>query len=155
MSEFADNTPFTVDITPDTAAYADGDVVGGLLRFTSGGFVRAGAIVRVTIADDDTEGAAYNLWLYDREVTTVADNAAFALPLASAQALIGKIPIASADYATIGTTKINHVALQTAMGSILPTWSSTIYGYLVTNGSTPTFAASKTIHIKLHMVGSS
>lgn len=155
MAEFLDNYPFTATITPDTSAYADGDVVGGVLTFQTEGRVKGGVFTHVRLADDDSEGAAYRLYLYHDQPSTIADNAAFTLSLADEAKLIGWIDIASSGYLSIGTTRVTQVVITSAMGSVQPYWLNRLYGYLVTNGSTPTFASDKTINISILQSGAS
>lgn len=147
MAEFSDFYPFTANIIPGTSAYADGDVVGGKLQFATAGRGKIGIVTHITIADDDNEGAAYKLWLYADNPTTIADNDAFAPVMTDHQALIGILTIASSDYATVNNQKLAYVPLDT----VVTFWSNRIYGYLVCDGSTPTFAANKTIHVRLHV----
>lgn len=147
----ANNKPFVVSITPDTNAYGDGDVIGGALTFASVGTPAAnsGLITHVTISDDDAEGTDCDLWLFDATPTAIADNAALALTMADFANLIGIVSVAAEDFTSNNSLKVAHVALTNP----IPFYKSSIYGYLATSGTTPTYASSKTIHIKLHVNG--
>ncbi len=144
---YTENTPADATFTPDTNAYADGDVVGGLLTFEFES--NSGLIITVMVSDDDNEGAALDLFLFSQEPSTIADNAAYAPTFSDIQKLIRKISIASGDYATENSIKFAQKDLSKA----LPYPSRKLWGYLVTNGSTPTFAASKTVQVRLIPIG--
>jgi hypothetical protein len=146
------NTPVDVTITPDTSQYADGDVIGGLLTFSFA--AKAGMLVTLIVTENDNEGAVLDLFLFSSEPSTIADNATFAPTFADTQKLLRKIPIAAGDYFTENSIKVAQIDLQST-GSPLPFSSVTLYGYLVTNGSTPTFAGSKTIQLRLIPLGDS
>ena len=135
------NVSHTLEITPtiSTSIYADGDVVGGLLdlRILCGGG-GGGTIRQVRLVDDDSEGVALYLYLFDGKPTTIADQAAFAaaITVADLKKMIGRISIAAADYLTINT---NDVVWKDDIN--LPHGTGELWGYLVTNGSTPTYTA--------------
>lgn len=145
------NKPFEVSFTPGTSAYGDGDVVGGVLTFNCLGTPAPtdGVITHLTLSENDNEGSDFVLWLFDSVPTTIADNAALALAIADLQNSMGTIAIAAADYATNNSLKIATVILSNPISF----WRSTLYGYLVTDGTTPTFSASRTIKIRLHVQG--
>ena len=149
-TKHTNNNAFGVNITPDTSAYADGDVVGGLLRFDSER--GSSAIVSVLVHDDDNEGAVFDLYLFDEEPTTIADNAAFTPTIADLQKRIATIAVDT--YATVNSIKVATIHLAQT-GTIVPFSGNNLYGYLITNGSTPTYAADKTINIRLNVVGES
>lgn len=147
MSRYAINIPANVSFTPGTDAYADGDVLGGLLTFALS--ANTGIITTVILAEDDNEGATLDLFLFDSEPSAIADNAAFAPTFADMQKLVRKIPMASASYFTENSLKVIQVDLNTPV----PFWSKALYGYLVLNGDTPTFGASKTVNVRLITTG--
>jgi hypothetical protein len=152
MPTYPVHSPADVTFTPDTSAYADGDVVGGLLTFEFS--AKTGLIVTVILTEDDNEGAVFDLFLFDSQPSSIADNAAFAPTFADMQKLMRKIEIASADYFTENSIKAIQVDLQSS-GAPLPFWTDTIYGYLVTNGATAEFAAAKTVQVRLMAIGDS
>lgn len=145
----------------DTSAYADGDVVGGLLQFSLGTAVISGVILNgAKLIDDDSEGAALRLYLFARTstadsatstaVSSIADNAAFAPTIGDLKKLVAVI-----DFSTYVTVNSNDYAF----GSITPGSNRTIasndgklYGYLVTNGSTPTYTAATDLMLQLNLV---
>lgn len=147
MARGAVNIPSDVSFTPDTSAYGDGDVLGGLLTFSIA--ANAGLITTVILVEDDNEGATLDLFLFDKKPSTIADNVAFAPTIADMQKLIRKVSLASASYFTENSLKVIQVDLNTHV----PFWSQTIYGYLVLNGDTPTFGASKTVNVRLINAG--
>ena len=92
----------------------------------------------VRIADDDNEKAACKLWLFERQPTTFADNAAFAPTMADLKYCAGVVAIAAADYTTGGT---NAWGGAHEIGIDFTIEKGTLYGYLVCD-STPTFSAA-------------
>ena len=133
--------------TPDTNAYTAGDVIGGLLTFRVGTESGGGAITRLLITDDDSQGAAGSLYLFNAAPTTFADNAAFAPVDADLTKLETVIPIPS--FTTVNSRDWGESA------SILHVFQhgiGVLYGYYVTSG-TPTYSASSTIQITLGITG--
>ena len=135
----------------DGAAYTDGDVIGGLLTFTVTGTVSNGAILNsLYMVDDDSEGAALRLYLFDTEPSAIADDAAFAPSAADLKEMFGTIDIAAADYVTVNS--LDYVYKDDINQVIQFDGKNQFYGYLVCNGSTPTYAADKTLYIRLTLM---
>lgn len=134
---------FKSALTPtiDTSAYADNDVIGGLLTFDLSAdlSVNGGWLSNVWLADKDNEGAALRLFLFDELPSTIADQAAFAMTEADSEKLLRVVTFST--YTTVNSEKFAYedfsppITFQTATGKL--------YGYLVANGSTPTYAALK------------
>ena len=140
-----DTRPIDISIVPDTSAYATNDVIGGKLTFSPD--AKKGIIQAVSICDDDNEGAQYVLWLFSVVTTTIADNAPFAPVLADLNQLMGRVTITTADYVTVNSLKSSHVGLSNQIE-----FNNNFEGYLVST-DTPTFAASKQVNIRLHIIG--
>jgi len=122
-----------------TSAYGNGDVVGGLIDLTKlcggGG---GGTIRQVRLVDDDDEGVAMFLYLFDGKPTVTADNGVFAtlFAIGDHKKFIGRISIAAADYIQITS---NKTAIKDDIN--ISHGTGQLWAYLVTNGSTPTFTA--------------
>ena len=143
MSDFT--YEMAVTINPADGAYQDGDAVGGLLDF--GAILTTGTILRsLALTDQGNQGSAVDLWLFDAAPATVADEATFAPSYADLKKLVAKVAIAGADYSTENSMKwVRKQDLNQ------PVPGSHLYGYLVTNGSTPTYGADKLIYIRLFL----
>lgn len=133
-------------VTPGTVAHTAADVVGGLLTFdmaAGGAKVSGGRIEWAALADDDNEGAALELYLFDSEPTSIAANAAGTLAAADLRRICGQVSFGTADYVTINSMKACFKRdLQ------LPFAADKLYGYLICTG-TPTYAAAKTLAVRL------
>lgn len=124
-------------LTVDTSAYADGDVIGGRLRFDMTP-VSGGATIRgVRLVDDDDEKAPMTLYLFGDVPTDIADNAAFAPDADDLDNLVAIIPIVADDYDTING---NAIALLDNLVKTIPVKKGALWGYLVSDG-TPTYTA--------------
>jgi hypothetical protein len=143
MADFCEELAVSID--PGDDAYTDGDVVGGLLTF--GTLITPGSILRhLMLTDQGNQGVALDLWLFDAAPTTIADDAAFAPAYADLQKLVAKVAIAGADYSTENSMKwVAKTGLEILL--VRPT----LYGYLVCNGSTPTYGAEKLLYIRLFL----
>jgi hypothetical protein len=132
-------------ITTETGPYANGDVVGGRLNLSSA--IGAGGEIRqIRLIDDSDTGTALFLYLFDGAPTSIADNAVFATTFAIAdhKKLIARISIAAAEYLQINSNKTvikDDVNLSVGTGEL--------YGYLVTNGTTPTFGAATALTLEI------
>lgn len=133
----------------DGGTYSDGDVIGGLITFEAIPGASGAAILNaIYLADDDGEGSALDLFLFNAAPTTIADDAAYA-PVAAdhASKLIYKCAIAAADYATENSLKF---AIKEDINLVMHgDGANKVYGYLVANGSAPSYAANKTLVVRL------
>lgn len=132
-------------VTVTAGAYSDGDVVGGLLNLSelagSGG---GGTIRQILLVDDAAQSANIDVYFFDGEPSTVADNAAFASAMTAADLakLVGVVSLSS--YTTLNS---NTYAVSTDVN--LSHGTGELYAYLVLNGSTPTYAATTDIMLKV------
>lgn len=141
----------SASVTPTitAGAYGTSDVVGGLLTFNIGSVSGAGSINHIRVVDDDNEKAACKLYLFGEAPAAVADNAPFSLALADLKKLIAIIPIASADYATIGSDAVALVRVTTGDPvAYKADGKGNLYGYLVCD-ATPTYSAATDLTITL------
>lgn len=150
---FVENRPRVIrtQLTPtiSTSIYAAGDAVGGLLTFTSTALATGGTayLESVVLLDKDREAAAgYELWLFDRTFTAMADNAAWDPSDADLLNSLGFIEIVAADGAQTATTATLYTWGQTTDQGPYPLVlnGTSLFGQLVTRG-TPTFTTTSDI----------
>lgn len=139
MSNIGRSFTKKIALTVTAGAYSDGDVVGGLINLSAlCGVLGGGTIRQIRLVDDGNIGAALYVYLFDDAPTAILDNAVFATAfvIADHKAFIGRISIATGDYLTINSNKVavkDDINLSHGTGSL--------YAYIVTNGSTPTYLA--------------
>lgn len=145
MAKYNDTRSQKITPTISTSAYADGDVIGGLINLGSVLLNSNGGILRrVVLVDDDSEGAALNMYFFDEQPSSIADNAAFAPTLADLQKLVGVVEIAGGDYITVNG---NDYVIKSAVNI---DWEGDLYLYMVTNGSTPTYTTTSDLYLKFY-----
>jgi hypothetical protein len=133
-----------VSITPATSAYHANDVIGGLLELDNVPSASGGLLIQsLSLSEDDNEGAALTVHIFDQKPTAIADHAAFAPVIADLQKRVSKVDIATTDYETINSLKIVDKDDVNDLAGNTQLWL-----YLVCTG-TPTYAANKTIMIRL------
>lgn len=134
--------------TTNTTAYAQNDVLGGLITFpvlnTTSGVVLLSSII---VLDNDTKGVAGDLYLFNQLPTTINDNAAFAGNLVLADWLARQSKISFSTYDTDSAFKTCEVATTDKLYQIT---TGKLYGYyVITTASPPTFANGKLFDIRL------
>jgi len=140
--EMLDTTP-----TITAGAYSDGDVIGGLITVAVPGANKTGLLNRLILIDDANQADAIDVFVFSAAPNTIADNAAFAPTEAALEGILGKVSIAAGDYwvenslAVAEKNDLNDVLISDGGGSI--------YVYLVCNGSTPTYAATDDLTLRL------
>lgn len=135
----------------DTAAYSDGDVVGGLLTFTLTGLRQNGGMLNgLLLTDAANQSEPYRLYLFHELPSTIADQAAFAPTIADLKKLFAVVTIAAADYLTPNSL---GVVIKEDINNIFVTTNNKLYGYLVANGSTPDYAAGTNLSLTLFILG--
>lgn len=93
----------------DTTQYSIGDVMGGLLTFTSN---CPAAMVRSAIMSDSSAEATKpnaHLYFFSSPPTVAADNVAFAPTDAEIAECLGVLTFAVADFHTLGANGITHI----------------------------------------------
>lgn len=135
------------------AAYATGDVIGGLITLPSFFIENRGQslIKSLFVTDAANQKASIDLYLFNAiPVTSIgADNAAFALANADLPKLVGRLSILTADYVTAKAAtnaeacyKNLDLLVEGAQGS------QTIYIAAISRG-TPTYAGAADLTFKL------
>lgn len=130
-------------------AYSAADAVGQKLQFSGvcnaeGG---SGFIFGITIIDKAQIKAALTLFLFDRDFTAVADNAAFAISDADLEHCVAVIP--SGTYKDVAATGSVYTAAL-AVPIAFEAHSRSLYGQLLAT-ATPTYAAVNDLIVKLHV----
>lgn len=142
----------TVTPTITAGAYSAGDALGGKLEFENAASVyqQSGIIRNVIITDKGKQSALVNLFLFNRDFTPTADNAAFTISDADLLNCIGVINIVAANWFLAAD---NAVATPTAL---IPSFyfklqdpgDSSLYGQLVAVG-TPTYTSTSDLAVTL------
>lgn len=97
--------------TITAGAYSANDAVGQVVSFKVGsGTRKSGIIVAATLLDMDSEAAATDLFLFSHNVTSVADNAAFAPTDAEILRCIGVVNFGTSDYASAGNGSVAQLS---------------------------------------------
>ena len=142
-----------VSVAPvvDTAIYAAGDQLGGLLTITDGVSSPGGSAIlkSVTVVDKDKEKAVIDVLFFSANPTLVSvDNAALDISDANmATYCLGKVSIAAADYtdlnaSSVATVRVDDLVLTAAAGS------TSIYAVMKVLSGTPTFTATGDLQVK-------
>lgn len=138
-------------ITVATAAYTDGDVVGGLITFELEGLTQNGGILNsVLLTDAANQSEPYRLYLFHELPSTIADADPFAPTIADLKKLFAVITIAALDYITPNSLGF---VIKSASNAVFSTNNGRLYGYLVANGSTPDYAAATDLSLTLFIQG--
>lgn len=123
-----------IAISPDltlAGTYATGDVYGGMFQIGKAGAYRGGGrILAVELVDTSNTGGQLDLFVYQVKPAVIADNAAFAESAADAQTRIAVIPVPSASWIAIGSTKTISI-----LGLNLPFVGEDLYIYPVVRGT--------------------
>jgi hypothetical protein len=141
---------FASALTVDTGIYADGDSLCTLLTVT-GVVRRAGYLSRlvgVTLIDKDDEGAALDLYFFDRSVTLPANNSAWNVSDADMLFCQGRTQIVTGDYTDCGG---NRVAVPDMSGReivVKPNSGTSLYMGAICRG-TPTYTTASDLYIVL------
>lgn len=137
------------EVTPTvkvSGAYTANDVMGGLQTVTlKEGRFTSGTIRRVNLVDDDSEGAALTIYVFDALPSTIADDAAFAPTVADLKKLCGVISVAAGDYVTVNG---NDYMLKTEQNIDFNSTTGAVYLYIVCT-ATPTYTAATDLTLEL------
>lgn len=97
---------FPITPTISTSAYSTGDVIGGVM-ILRGAATRNGAIISVSVWDDDGEKDQLDLFFFSGTLAgTYTDNGAFAIDAADKSKIFGVISIATTDYFDAGSDAV-------------------------------------------------
>ena len=102
---------FASDLTLDTSAYANGDVLGDLLEITSAVVSSAGtgSLLSVSVVDYDDQGQPFDILLFNQSIAVGVKNAAWAVSDAIMANFLGIIRVTSADYIDLGGNRVATV----------------------------------------------
>lgn len=132
-----------VTLSLDTSAYGSGDLLADTQVATNalGHDFRAGIIATATIIDKDDQGAAFDIYILDANVTMGTENSAPGISDANAASIMGKIPVATSDYTDLGGAKVAFINQLAIPVHAIPGTSD--IAIAVVNGSgTPTYSAA-------------
>lgn len=133
----------SLTVSLDTSAYANNDLLADTQELTDA--VKAndsgGMIQSLTVVDQDDNGQAFDVWILDSNVTFGTENSAPSISDANAVYVLGKIPVAAADYIDLGGVKV--ASIRNVGLPIKPAAGGTSIYVAITNGTgTPTYTAS-------------
>jgi len=128
----------SVTLSLDTSAYTAGDVLAATQSFD---LEQAAVLQSLVVIDKDDQKAALDLWFLDADVAIGAENSAPNLSDANAVNLLGRIPVAGADYFDFGGVSLAvyrdlYLPLRPALGTKLS------YIAAVNGAGTPTYTAA-------------
>lgn len=140
--------------TISTTAYTAGDVIGGELLLTNAMRLtnQTARLKSLTMLDQDNQKAAYTLLLFDQDLTTPADNAAWAWQSADRAKLIAAISVrsgdisASGDWVTVGGTAVCTIPLADIMA--VGTGIANLY-LVVVIGEAKTFTTTSSLRLHI------
>jgi len=133
----------TLTMSLDTNAYANGDVIAATQELPLAVKVEDGwgMIESLTVIDNDDQGQVFDVWVMDSNVAMGTENSAPNISDADAVSILGRIPVAAADYVDLGGSKV--ASLKNIGLPIKPANGSTsIYVAIVNGTGTPTFTAA-------------
>lgn len=150
-SQWVDVQGFTtrvcVAITPDTAAYAANDIVGGLQTFASllRTGVNSGILQNIEITNTEIDGIPFNVCIFNANPSgsTVADQGPATIVAADLQKLIGCVSVA--DGRSFVTTELYQAQ---NVGLAVDAAATSLYAIVRTTGI-PTWAAAQTLNVCL------
>jgi hypothetical protein len=143
--------PRIITLTPtiDTAIYASGDAIGGLLTFpiAAGPGAESGRIISASLIDLDKQSAPIDLFLFDRSFTPSANNAVWAPSNADFANCIGFVRWVAGDYAN-ADTKGTAMVRALFQGYQLASGGLNLFGQMVVR-ATPTFTGTANLSVRL------
>jgi hypothetical protein len=142
-------------VTSSGVAYTTGDCIGGKLTFsdqTDAAKCTSGIVTALTIIDKNKQSANYDFYLFDTEPLTSSftDNASFGLVAGDLDKLCPGTPVRVNAQITDGANGYTMVD-----GLSIPfrcRVTPSLYGCLVSAGSTPTFTSTSAILARLGII---
>ncbi len=127
-----------VFVTPGASAtpdYSSGDVIGGILTLTQAvGHVGTGVLKTLVVKDNAAQSQPITFLLFHTIPTgTYTDNAAFAWGSGDFAKCFGRVNVAAADYATVGSKAIAVVEVARNLYNLESTRN--IYAIAVAGGT--------------------
>lgn len=143
-------------ITPDTAAFQAGDIVGatggvsGLLTFANifKAVNLSGILTSIEVTNTEIDGIAFNLTLFSADPTgsTVASNGALTIVAADLQKWLGTFSVS--DGVAVASTELYQAQ---GLSKAIKGASTSLYAILRTTGA-PTWAAAQTVNVCLTVI---
>ena len=139
-------------VTISTSGYSAGDVIGGKITLTNA--MRkvngTGVLQSLSILDTDNEKAALTVILFSADITSPADNAAWAWTSADFSKVLGTVSVATSDYVTVGGEAIATIS---GIGLPVAATGSTAHIYaVVVASSAPTYGATTDFRPAFHFL---
>lgn len=139
---------FELTFDNDTAAYADGDVIGGALTASLRNMATSGFVNKVVIDDADGDGVAIDVHVYNAVPTAIADNAAFSLATTADRIKhAGVMSIGTGDYTTYGADKHANVIFANGNEVQFDTQTGDLTVYLALNGAGVTYTSVNDLRV--------
>lgn len=141
--------------TIDTAIYAAGDALGGLLEFENvcTPYSTAARIRKALLKDNSGLNQLIWLALFNRAFTPTADQAAFTVSDADLVNLVAVLRFEVADYAVFANNSIAMLgfdALNVGIPIVLVDGGTSLFGQLFLGAAmTPTYTAADDIRVEL------
>lgn len=133
----------TLTLSLDTSAYTAGDVLAAtqelpeVVKQLDGGAY----IDSMTVIDKDDQGAAFDVYVMNANVSMGTENSAPNISDANAEAILGKIAVATGDYSDLGGVKV--ATIKNLRIPVVPaTGTSSLYVAAVNGAGTPTYTAA-------------
>lgn len=127
----------------DTAIYAAGDVLADTQEITNFFRVKnvASLLKSVAVIDEDDQGAAFDIYFFDANVSLGTENAAPNISDANGRSFLGLVSIATGDYKDVGG--VRHANIKN-IDEILkgPLDSTSVFVGIVNGAGTPTYSAA-------------
>jgi len=145
----------TVDVVPtiDTAAYAAGDSVGGLITLANAARVAGGSgvIQSLTLADADSQNEPYQIIFLSANPSgsTVTDQSPVNIVEADLAKIIGVVNLYAGDYSSFSATSVGAVA-NIGIGYDLP--SGTSLFVILKPTSTPDYTQTDALKLGVHLL---
>jgi len=132
-----------VTLSLDTSAYTSGDVLADTQVVTNAMRVNdgLGILQSVVAVDEDDQGAAFDLHFFSANSSLGTENAAPSIADADARNWLGKVAIATGDWADLGGVRVAcianiNLAVKPASGT------RNLYVGVINGSGTPTYTAS-------------
>lgn len=125
---------FTGALALDTNAYAAGDTLADALLVTMPeGWNNLAILHDLFVLDEDDQGIAFDVLLFDRRVTTSAKNAAWNTSDADMRNCLAVVRVTSSDYIDLGSNRVASIS-NLARFLEVPA-NGPLYVYTVSQGS--------------------
>jgi hypothetical protein len=143
----------STSISPNSTAYASGDLIGrklvlpGLVAYGGG----RSLISSMALSDLDKQNVAIDVLFFESDPTgtTFTDNAALDVADADMPKICGLFSITASDYANFNDNSLATV--KPAIG-LNTNGTSVVYAALISRGA-PTFTTAKALNLKVHALG--